>query len=294
MAHKRTTTTSLLASGAINEDELVINDDNYHEHVEPVVNGEVKKRGLIARNFKAIPVGSLPCARPFDLPLIPESEWQQRLDAQLTAKARLSDIRDRSGPGGGPIPSTDQNGRGYCWCHSWVSAVLLTRAVNNQPFVDLSAYMVGCLVKSYRDQGGWGTEGIEFMAEHGVPDSKFWPQRSASRSNDTPAMRANAKLHRVTEWMDFGSQQMWTMQVTCALLGIPVAVCYNWWGHSVCQMDVVSLSPRRVRIWNSWGDSWSSNGAGILEGNKALADGAIAPRVVSPSQDFWRKIKKRR
>lgn len=259
--------------------EITINDNNYHDFIDPIVDGEIKRCGTIPRDFESMPKGSVSYAGPFDIPLIPESEWQSRLDAQIAAKAQLSDVRNKMGPNGGPIPSTDQNGRGYCWCHSGTSACLMVRALNNQPFVDLSAYMVGCIIKNYRDEGGWGLEGVKFLAENGIPDSKYWPQRSASRSNDTPEMRANAKLHRITEWMELGSRNK-AQLVTCLLLGIPVVSDFNWWGHSVLTVDLVSLNPFKTRIWNSWGDSWSENGMGVLEGSKALPDDMTAPRVL--------------
>lgn len=258
--------------------ELIINDSNYHLFTDPNVVG--REMGLIPRDFTRNPVGYCAAAKPFDLPLIPQGEWQARLDDMVAKKYLMSDIRNRSGPAGGPIPSLDQDGYGYCWCHSGVSANILIRAANNQPFADLSAFMVGCLVKNYRNQGGWCTQGVEFMAEHGCATSKTWSQRSAARSNDNPAMREEAKKYVITEWMDLDPRYMWEQLVTCCLLGIPVATDFNWWGHSVCTMDIVSLNPRRIRILNSWGDSWSDNGAGILEGSKALPDGAIAPRVI--------------
>lgn len=169
---------------------------------------------------------------------------------------------------------------GNCWFHSGVSCNLLVRAVNNQPYVDLSAYAGACIIKNYRDEGGWGMEGVEWEAENGCPSSQFWPQQSVSRSNDTPAMRENAKLHRIQEWMDLQPRNK-AQLVTCLLLGIPVVVDFDWWSHSVCAMDLVSLSPFRIRILNSWGDSWSANGTGILEGSKAIPDGAVAPRVIA-------------
>lgn len=261
--------------------EVIINDRNFHQFINPVVDGEKKMHGLIPRNFQTHPVGCYACAKPFDLDLIPESEWQARLDAQVANKSQLSDIRNR-GMNGSPIPARDQNGRGYCWFHSGVSCNLLVRAVNNQPYVDLSAYSGACIIKNYRDEGGWGPEGIEWQAENGCASSQFWPQQSVSRSNDTPAMRENAKLHRVTEWMDLGSRNK-AQLVTCLLLNIPVVVDYNWWSHSVCAMDLVSINPFRIRILNSWGDKWSENGAGILEGSKAIPDDAIAPRVIYPA-----------
>lgn len=260
--------------------EVIIGDHNWHHFVnDPLVDGDRKARGCTPRDYMRCPVGYLPCAKPFDLPLIPESEWQSRLDYQIANKAQLSNIRNR-GLNGSPIPSRDQNGRGYCWFHSGTSANLLVRALNNQPYVDLSAYAGSCIIKNYRDEGGWGSEGVEWQAVHGNASSQFWPQKSTSRSNDTPAMRENAKLHRIEEWMDLEPRNK-SQLITCLLLNIPVVVDYNWWSHSVCAMDLVSLSPFRIRIWNSWGDSWSENGAGILEGSKAIPDGQIAPRVVS-------------
>src|SRR5438105_14137459 len=109
--------------------EVIINDLNAHLFINPVVDGERKAHGLMPRDYMRCPVGYLPCAKPFDLPLIPESEWQARLDAQIATKSQLSDIRN-TGMDGQPIPSRDQNGRGYCWIHSGVSANLIIRAVN--------------------------------------------------------------------------------------------------------------------------------------------------------------------
>ncbi len=155
-----------------------------------------------------------------------------------------------------------------------------------EPYADLSAYAVACIIKGYRDEGGWGAESLEFIADRGIPTSQFWPQQSMSRSNDKPETWANASLHKFTEWMDLDDSGPAVKQqlVTCLLLNLPVVVDYNWWSHSVCAMDLVSLNPFRIRIWNSWGDSWSENGTGILEGNKAIPNGALAARVMTPSE----------
>lgn len=235
--------------------------------------------GLVPRDFGTHPVGYSMHAKPFDLPLIPESEWAGRLAAQIDAKAQLSDIRN-TGFNGGPIPSRDQNGKGYCWAHSTTSAAMIVRAVAGDVYADLSAYAVACMIKKFRDEGGWGAESLEWIAEHGIPTSEFWPQQSMSRANDNSATWANAAQFKFSEWMDLDPSNMKRQLVTCLLSGIPVVTDLNWWGHSVCTLDLVSISPFRTRIWNSWGDSWSENGTGILEGKKAIPDGAIAPRVM--------------
>ncbi len=104
-----------------------------------------------------------------------------------------------------------------------------------------------------------------------------------SRSNDNPTTWANAGLHKFTEWRDLDPDAMKAQLVTCLLSGLPVVSDFNWWGHSVCTIDLVSLNPFRTRIWNSWSDDWSENGTGILEGRKAIPDAALCAMVQTPS-----------
>jgi hypothetical protein len=311
----------------INPGEVIIHDGNAHHFVtDPVVDGETKKRGLIPRNYETHPVGCYPAIRHFstvDFPLIPESEYAERIRDKVANKSQLSDRRN-AGNAGQRIPSRDQNGKGYCWFHSGTSAQILLRAVMNEPYADLSAYAGACKIKGFRDEGGWGAQGVDFQAEKGIPTSQFWPQKSMDRANDNAATWENALLHRVQEgWIDAQAAQydrkLSRQQVATLLLsGSPVVADYNWWGHSVCAADLVDgvssfnqgllrdengkLLTRHefdvqwgmngyeevgagfgVRIWNSWGDSWSESGMGVLTANKAWPDGAVGLRTVTPS-----------
>lgn len=266
---------------------LIASDDHVDVglcHVNPS-GVTIGSYGLEPRNYSTHPVGYLAQARPFDLPLIPRSEWRDRLAALKAARAQLTDIRDR-GMWGQPIPSRDQNGYGYCWAHSSTSACLLQRAVQGQPYADLSAFAPAAIIKGYRNRGGWGAESLEWIADNGIPTSETWPQRACDRKYDTPAMRAEAAHYKITEWMDMEPRNV-DQLVTCLLLNIPVVSDFNWWGHSVCSADLVDIDPNspersiQTIVWNSWGDSWSAHGMGKLEGRKAIPDGMIAPRVVS-------------
>lgn len=262
--------------------EIVINDSNYTQFVDEPTNLEnedgiieFKSRGLIERDYSANPVGS-GYAKAFDLPVIPKDQWEGMLRNRIESKAQLSDLRNRA-MSGKPAPSTDQNGKGYCWAHSSTSAILLCRMIENQKYVRLSATSVAATIKKYVDQGGYGEQSLKFIGERGIASHEFWPEKSMDRAliND-PKVWENAKLHRFTDWLDLKPRNK-EQFVTCLLLGIPVVSDFNWWGHSVCTMELVSLDPFRTRIWNSWSDKWSSNGTGILEGSKAIPDGMNAP-----------------
>lgn len=271
--------------------EIVIGAGNYTSYINPTLdlgNGywETKKCGTIPRPME----WASPHVRDYkdvSIPnLIPEGEWADRIKELVAEQAQLSDICKRNG-----YQMLDQNGRGYCWAHSGTGAVQAIRARMNLPSVGLSAYHPACIIKQYRDEGGWGAQGLDFLSEKGVASEAFWPQRSVSRSNDKPEMWANALLHKVTGgWVDTARAQydrnLSRAQVATLLLNkIPVIGDYNWWGHSVCLLDLVLLPSGKfgVRIANSWGTSWSDGGYGVLDETKAWPDGATAPYEIMAS-----------
>jgi hypothetical protein len=113
--------------------------------------------------------------------------------------------------------------------------------------------------------------------------------------------------------MDLDPSNMISQLVTCQILGIPVVSDFNWWGHSVCSLDAVDGSTQRDvtrgesgkllslqefdriwdmdgetggignNIWNSWGDSYGTQGIGLLTGSKAKPDNAVACLTITPS-----------
>jgi hypothetical protein len=224
-------------------------------------------KGLVKRNYATHPKGCYAS--------IPVATMTPMSDADIVAaiarkdadKSWLTDLRD-IGNFGKQIPSLGQNGKGYCWAHDPVSGVLLCRARDHSPFADLSAFAVACIIKGYRDEGGWAAEACDFIATRGVPTSQFWPQRSMARANDNPATWANAATHKITlKFADIQAQD-WRMAATYIINDIPVTFDIDAWSHSVIGCRVKAWLPKPVfTIWNSWlDDGFGIAGMGDVSG----------------------------
>jgi hypothetical protein len=282
----------------LRETDLIIDDSNWEQYAaDVIVDGHRMSRGCVPRDLQANPIGSLQgvaSVRPQDLPLIPREEWSSRIRDMAQAGARLSDIRLSGGPDGSAIPSLDQNGQGYCWAYSPTAALMLLRAKSGQAASRLSAHAVGCMIKNFRDQGGWSPQAVEFIVSRGVPDVTVWPEKSMNRAHDNPATWSNADRQKIAEgWWDlapavYDRKLTFDQVMTCLLCGIPVPSDFYWWGHSVCAMDPVEVDSSLrltdvnrwgIRIWNSWTDRWGDRGMSVLRGSRAVPDGATAPRA---------------
>lgn len=261
--------------------EPIINDSNFSQYQQaPVIDGEEKGFGLVMPDEPD--TSGYSQVRPFDIPLIPQSEWKERIEQMERSNSRLSDIR-MEGNAGRMIPSLDQGSSNYCWAHSPTAAAIMSRAVEGQPYVRLSAFSVAVPIKSGRNEGGWNPEAAQRIATHGVASVDAWPERSFSRTHDNPNTWRNAEKYKVTEgfWdlrlSKYDRNLTFQQLMTCLLLRIPCPVDLMWWRHSVLALDPVwEQGQFGIRIWNSWGDNWGSNGMGVILGQKAIPDGATA------------------
>jgi hypothetical protein len=253
----------------------------YNDHnarllaIDPVVGGEQMSRGKLPR---PVPEGRCAYAEPFNIPVIPRSEWPARIEEKDRTKTWIRDLCEQAGLG-----VLNQNGTSFCWINAPTHCMEIVRVVMGQPLVRLSPASVGCKIKNFRNQGGWGTEGLHYIAEHGTVPQSLWPPNAISRQYDTAAANGERPKYRCLEWWELRDRNF-DQVATCVLLNIPVAVGYNWWAHEVTAVGLkVSGGRFLLEIANSWGANWEDRGYGLLSESKGTPDDAIAPRVATPS-----------
>lgn len=264
-------------------EETVIDDDNFSKFLPggERVGGAF---GCIPRDESVTPM------RAVTMPLIPRSEWSARIKEKAETKSRLSDLRMMA-DNGQMIKCLNQGNYGYCWSHSVTMALMMRRAFHGLPFVPLSAFAVAATIKNGANEGAWGALALDFAVRRGIPSQAMWPQGNANPATGTAVVWEDAAKHKVDEaWVDvavpaWDAELSFDQVATCLLSNEPVILDYNWWGHSVCGLDLVEVSPDNfgVRIINSWGDGWEDRGMAVLAGSKAIPNGASAISVATAS-----------
>lgn len=237
-------------------------------------------RGLIPRDFTKEPFGSNPYAAAFDIPVIPRDEWPERIEEIEKTKSSIPDRCDQVG-----LKVKNQRQTNYCWINAPVHALEIARVLQGQAYVELSPASVGAKIKNFRNVGGWGTEGLRYMAEHGVVPASFWPVNAIDRRYDTQEANAERADYQADEWWDLKPRNF-DQLATCLLLRVPVPIGLNWWRHEVTAVQLVKLDGRDQYgsiIDNSWGIEWGDNGRGILTEAKATPDDAVALRLGTAS-----------
>lgn len=255
-------------------------------------------RGYVERDLEVNPMGSLEgdASEDFtkDFPVIPREHWCDLIEERERNKETLTDLY-MTGNNGNPIEAYDQNGQGYCWAYSVMLAITLMRAKMGQRYIRLSGHSLACRVKNYRDEGGWCGLSMTEAIKYGYCTVDDWAEKSMSRSNSTDEAWERAKNFAPTEGFIDMQQPVWgktltfDQLVTLALSGIPGAVDFNFWSHSIGYLDPVAASDKYpidddrawgLRIGNSWRKTWGRLGTGVILGKKAVPNGAVAIRNV--------------
>ena len=253
--------------------EVVIGDNNFEYHRKLDFHGGERK----LRGYQKAPqayYSSKECLgnSQFPFPIIPRSEWDDRIKEMEQNQTRISDMLLQSG-----IPSLDQDSTNYCWCNAVVGCLQVIRAQQNQEYVPLSPASVAGPVTGYRNQGGWGAQALDYIVKNGIAAVSLWPANAISSSYFS-ATRDNASLHKVEEYYIIDSGNF-DQVMTNLFHRIPTAIGLSWWSHEVMACDPVSLGNGQygLRFRNSWGDSYGSKGFNTLTESKATPDDACSP-----------------
>lgn len=208
--------------------------------------------------------------------LIPEADWQGWIAEAEERQTRVSDLVTQAG-----LPCKDQGSTNFCWANAPVHLLEVTRVIQNQPMVILSPASVACPINGFKNQGGWGEEALRFLISDGAVPVAQWPANAISKQYYTDANKAIAKNYRATGWWNLRPRTL-NQHISCLLRRIPVAVGLNYWAHEVSDYEAVWVNGKiGVRFRNSWTKDWPTAGAGgysIRQGNKLLADDAVAVR----------------
>jgi len=206
---------------------------------------------------------------PKELPIIPRSEWADRIADQ---KGNFLHARRK-----GVLPVHDQKSTNRCWAHGSVRAEELLALWEGQPPIMLSPDSVAYPIEGTRDNGGWSEDACEQMASGGACEQSEWPEAELSPKNANPNWKELALCHVLLKWLWVNTFEK---QMTCAIRSLPVAIPLLWWGHLVCQTDpeIIGTNEFGLRFDNSWGDEWGDDGSAILDEESATTvSGAFAP-----------------
>lgn len=259
----------------------IITEHNADDFKNTVIDGEKMATGLIPRDYSKNPKGCYAFAEPFpDSMLIPEDELEQRIKDQEAKKASLLDIRNQHYS---TLKSLNQDSLGLCWAFSTTKSMMYLRVIMGLPPLVLSAWYVAGRVKGWRDQGGWGGESLAFIVSDGVPTMDMCP--SYKSSYDSAATRANAAMHKCTEWWEGSDDpdKAWHQKCSAHVLGFPTVDDYNFLSHSMCGIKANSYKNPECVEDNSWGENSGEKGLYIIKGRNCRPDGLWIPRVQAAS-----------
>lgn len=143
-----------------------------------------------------------------------------------------------------PVDSPDgqewnQNGLNYCWAWSAAAALSDAQAREGKIVKKKAPTTLGFLV-NWKNEGNYLESGIQGLIERGVAEIEYVSNmHSRDYKRFLEGWEENALLNRLESgavWDCDNSNGKGTMIQHCVtglVLGFPLYIAYNWWGHAV-------------------------------------------------------------
>jgi hypothetical protein len=277
---------------------ILITKDNYHQVIgdghSVEWNGEKRYFGRAPRKT---PINRLvEGAAEMPLELIPFDEVCDRIEQKDKEKSWAFDTFHR---GGNKV--LDQNGFSLCHSFSGADAMMIRRAAQGLPYVELSAGYLGGLVTGHRNAGAAIEDVLRVMREQGIASTEFCGMMQID-SNYKPGAADDAKLHRVSHFWDLSSREMLQQNITVVLEGFGPNYGYDWWGHAVTGTRIAPrgtmselrdafksgnvsriLAAMKTQILNTWNTTYGDQGFGWITDDKQLPNEAYVIAQVTVS-----------
>lgn len=266
--------------------ELIIDDRNYREHIG---DGSAIHFDGHPRLLTAMPrqtqYGMCEGARPLleAMPLIPRSEWDDRIAALDREDAWLHGVALRH-----KIPCGDQNGLSLCWSWGTTLCVMAMRAQQGLPYVPLAPESLASSV-GWSNRGNYVDATLKVVRDQGLCSDQYIDKRySLNPGRWKAGWKEDCANHRVESWLDMDVPgKVWDAAMTCTLLRFPYAAGFGWWRHLVAGGFKARKNGNRYEILyrNSWGPSYGEDGWFWMAEGKGTPDiGCFAPTVVTASE----------
>ena len=227
------------------------------------------------------------CNRDWDGPLIPESEWRDRIAWQEEHRTSPDHWRRFKNS-----KVLDQKRTNYCWCFGVGGAAQNAIAMTGADVPHLSPAYTAAMIKGFRNVGGWGAEAIDGIQKFGMPTTDVYPEGVIDRQRaDQDSVRRSAKLFDQLEFIRLPTERgVVPMEVMASVLladsPMPITCGYNWWGHLVFASQFGYSGGWGGTIVNSWSERWGNQGCGFLKGSKFTPNEGIAIRWVEARNDI--------
>jgi len=247
---------------------MVITDKNWQEQSQQY---GVLPRFIEYGSPEALARGMLPVEEFPDV-LIPEDEWKERIAEAHEKKTMPIHHFEASN-----VPAKDQALTRLCWAYGMTSTLEANHLYANNPYRRLAPATLGWLV-GWQNQGYWLTETIQGAAQRGIASSEFAPDGVYNTRQFKSGWEEDALNNKPLEWFDLKSgSTMVKYCVSMLLIGKPLYIAYNWWGHALMMAGIEWAEGELHHL--KW-IAWNSHGDGRIElvGTKGVPDEAYAPR----------------